>query len=991
MFLQNLYRSTSNASNKRYVLSLAAQYQRQVLKNPVKTLELVLPQLVSDKEFASWIKGQEKIYRSRNAQAEDYVQNLSKLPSVTKWQVRGSRGLLALEAAQALFVLKQTADAFALIDSVGRNNNDHLRVLAAEVLAECYIKNEEYKKAKECVVFAQEYQKKLQNRDFYYEKSDRAFDGDDRALMSRRLSDKTKFLNTNKTNVAKSAALPTLDMSDWPAATPKVERLDIKAQFIICMISDGRHGAYVGTEDHGVYWYKNDGNIVQYKDELGDPNCYAMCIDKKGRLWVGHLNSGVSVFNGEYWQNYDVIDGPIGERIFDIQCCPVDGDIFLATSAGITRYRTETDSWEHFTREDGLLEDQAASLAFQKDGTLLVGTQCHGLAVFNRNRNGEYSHEKNITAPERFGPGNCSPVPLEPFGTEMPTNQINQILVAKNETVWIATPTGLVKANKNLTQFSFVRGKDYADKVRGLYGGAPKGWKACSQEIMEQLLPEDYVTCLSEDANGTIWIGTRRAGFMAIDPVTGKRGTGDRASMGMADNYVSSILPMPDAMPLIGLYIGGVIRPKMKLTLKNKGENDIETKKNSGRSENIVSVAQSDFPKLPSPIAPPTVEELKAMQTKLEKLKKPLPKVFATYFGEDWKTQGDWLGRTTKNWAIMCAAVSPLDRTVSMSNEYYRAQPFIGPNATADDTVRRWCHWIKTDNPNSLWDPLNGYRRQAEWDDHGEAYPMSKDGPDLWYLLEIEHEGAFQVGMYFFNKDGHVGHNRHRDYMIEVYESPREWTVTDFFVDWKKHSREAEKIVRATPPLARTRVRDFWGGTYKQFLVTGPANYYVKIDRNYSFNTILSAVIVKRLLGEPTSEEILNVPYVSPYLPDDNPYKKPPALPRHFETEIGWRLCDFWSRLDTAYSLQNGMAAQRKNRVAAYRMAQHLAHENKEVAQTAHVFEWQLNQWNERQRHEWRAAMDLAFKTFYDSNESLRKSIESQKQGPPKIFLERHK
>ncbi len=47
LFLQNLYRSTSNASNKRYVLSLAAQYQRQVLKNPVKTLELVLPQLIA--------------------------------------------------------------------------------------------------------------------------------------------------------------------------------------------------------------------------------------------------------------------------------------------------------------------------------------------------------------------------------------------------------------------------------------------------------------------------------------------------------------------------------------------------------------------------------------------------------------------------------------------------------------------------------------------------------------------------------------------------------------------------------------------------------------------------------------------------------------------------------------------------------------------------------------------------------------------------------
>ncbi|MDR3108739.1 MAG: hypothetical protein LBU65_03500, partial [Planctomycetaceae bacterium] len=89
-------------------------------------------------------------------------------------------------------------------------------------------------------------------------------------------------------------------------------------------------------------------------------------------------------------------------------------------------------------------------------------------------------------------------------------------------------------------------------------GGAPKDWKECPNEVKDYLLPEDYITCVAEDATGTIWLSTRRRGFMAIDPKTGRRGTGDRESMGMADNYVSSILPMPDGKPLIGLYIGGV-------------------------------------------------------------------------------------------------------------------------------------------------------------------------------------------------------------------------------------------------------------------------------------------------------------------------------------------------------------------------------------------------------------------------------------------------
>ncbi|MDR3108408.1 MAG: hypothetical protein LBU65_01795, partial [Planctomycetaceae bacterium] len=86
--------------------------------------------------------------------------------------------------------------------------------------------------------------------------------------------------------------------------TEQVARLNIKASFITTMISDGDGGVFVGTEDYGVYHYDNTGNSKQFtrKDGLGDDNAYALAIDKVGRLWVGHLNTGVSVFNGERWK-----------------------------------------------------------------------------------------------------------------------------------------------------------------------------------------------------------------------------------------------------------------------------------------------------------------------------------------------------------------------------------------------------------------------------------------------------------------------------------------------------------------------------------------------------------------------------------------------------------------------------------------------------------------------------------------------------------------
>ena len=53
----------------------------------------------------------------------------------------------------------------------------------------------------------------------------------------------------------------------------------------------------------------------------------------------------------------------------------------------------------------------------------------------------------------------------------------------------------------------------------------------------------------------------------------------------------------------------------------------------------------------------------------------------------------------------------------------------------------------------------------------------------------------------------------------------------------------------AQPPLAQTRVADFWGGVYKQFIVSGPGNYWIRIARNHSHATRLNGIFVDKLAG----------------------------------------------------------------------------------------------------------------------------------------------
>jgi hypothetical protein len=102
--------------------------------------------------------------------------------------------------------------------------------------------------------------------------------------------------------------------------------------------TDGK--IWIGSEGRGLFRVDEGappGQRVTHYDEksgLADSIIYGLCVDQQGRVWAGHLNHGVSVFNGSEWRNYDILQGPIGERIYDLTCSKKDGSIWMATSAG---------------------------------------------------------------------------------------------------------------------------------------------------------------------------------------------------------------------------------------------------------------------------------------------------------------------------------------------------------------------------------------------------------------------------------------------------------------------------------------------------------------------------------------------------------------------------------------------------------------------------------------------------------------------------------
>ncbi len=642
---------------------------------------------------------------------------------------------------------------------------------------------------------------------------------------------------------------------------------------------------------------------------LGDDDIYALACDKLGRIWVGNLNHGVSVYDGrppelderghfKGWRNYDVLSGPLGERVFAIKTCPVDGDVWIATSAGLTRYRIDSDTWSYYTRGTsggGLPSDQIQALAFLPDGTLIAGTQCDGLALCTpwrkpvgsapaerssgpqRDRCSaraeptrdtlEYTTWRHVTTPN-----NTDNIPLVPEGYGLPSNLINDILVTHNpsggDTIWVATTTGLARSTDRGESWRFIRGQDWLAKDKGLYHPPTPQQLAAAQRLEprppQTLLFEDYCTCLAQDPrNGNIWIGHRQKGVEIFNPRIPGRidqstlslpGGRERAGVRVGassqseirnlatagrlgrprseilpTDYVFSILttPGPDAACFIGYYGGGLLRIPLSVFASNSAEQPARARSKIEHQQSTISFA---LPPLPSPAKPPVAQELRDMA---ENLKAYHPGAnfggpLAVVLPDDWRTQGDWVGRYGFEYAVLCAMNAPLDR-IHGRIPAFSVSATIGPHHAPDDGIRRWVHWIRTSLVRSLYSPDVGYRRQSEFDDHGEGYPLTFAGPDLLIGIHCP-DGFHRVSLYFVNKDGHGGANRLRDYLITV------------------------EPASPGPPGApcRARVRDFWGGVYKTFVIEGPGDWIFQIAKHGSLNTIVSGVFIDRICAPPT-------------------------------------------------------------------------------------------------------------------------------------------
>lgn len=652
---------------------------------------------------------------------------------------------------------------------------------------------------------------------------------------------------------------------------------------------------WAGTDGDGLW--KSDDNAKSWirdasYDEVGGDCAFCLYVDVLGHLWSGSLANGVCVYNGSEWKSYNQENGFPGSRVFAVTGNE-KGDVWIATDGGLVSYSEKNRLWQKFTRADGLIENEIVSLVDEENGGgVLIGYATSGMGTMNRSgRVKSWSSANNVDA----------------------LRQINCLYRHSRDRILVGTAFGLFVGKYSGSRWTIDSAVQNGKKGEG---------SVCLTSSVE-----DYITAICKYSEDAALVAFRSGQFLIYHI---KKNCYTGTFFGDSNlKYPTSILPCQDGW-LLAFYGNGVVwSRKVDSSRLNK----------VSVSHGFGVVRRLDLPPFP-------------FNSKRQQLGVKVGKSVTSgsgsriwYLRDDWETKGDWWGRYGKRCAKLCAMSGERGDVDVYGGDpdQYRISGRIGPNDKGDG-LRRWVHWLSTDNRNSLWLNSEGVRRQADWDDHGEAYERDVDGPDLKVLVRVP-KGMHDVAFYFFNKDGREGVNIRRDYIIEasVYD-PKNSVFS------MNNTHEYPTPGKFGNIYARARVKDFTQGVYKIFRVQGGEEYLFSIKRRGSLNAILSGVFVS---GASEDKESQDRPFVSTMLCMGGVVYQPPVVTNNVKSALSFTA--IMKRLDEA-----------KTPVVYDNARMELGSLYAEVAQSeedglTENFRWRMLRWNSCDRDKFAEYMKLGW------------------------------
>ena len=250
------------------------------------------------------------------------------------------------------------------------------------------------------------------------------------------------------------------------------------------------------------YWFATESGIFilnletgrftnlqkKYQDpySLSDNAIYALHKDSEGGIWAGTYFGGINYFPRQYasFQKYfpDYTKNSIsGSAVREI-CEDGSGNIWIGTEdAGLNKLNPKTGQFTRYkpTGAPGSIAYSNIHGLLATGNDLWIGTFEHGLDVMDV-RTGRVRKHYNA------GPG--------PF--DLKSNFIVCMLQTRSGSIYAGSSNGVYK---------YLSGSDRFEPVALPGTGS-------------------FISCLLEDHNGLIWVGTHDRGIFSFNPVTGETG-----------------------------------------------------------------------------------------------------------------------------------------------------------------------------------------------------------------------------------------------------------------------------------------------------------------------------------------------------------------------------------------------------------------------------------------------------------------------------------
>jgi ligand-binding sensor domain-containing protein/serine phosphatase RsbU (regulator of sigma subunit) len=269
----------------------------------------------------------------------------------------------------------------------------------------------------------------------------------------------------------------------------------------------------------GISRIDPSGKITVFNTSNGLHDDHIWCIkeDAEGNILIGTTEQGLDIFKDERFVSYSIQDGLLHNQVNAITE-DTDGQIWFGTNLGISVYTgtDKTASFRHFNQSNKFISNQIRYLRKDKNKNIWIGTADQGVMFYNTAR-------KQFIAKPQIN----SYIPYQIL-----SNGITALEIGGEGHLWIGTLDGLVEYDiindsyvATHTQQSGLAGNQitalYTDSEGDLWIGSDKkkGLTRLHQgkfsiiKNFSELTP----TCIVEDKEHKIWVGTELKGVMLLN------------------------------------------------------------------------------------------------------------------------------------------------------------------------------------------------------------------------------------------------------------------------------------------------------------------------------------------------------------------------------------------------------------------------------------------------------------------------------------------